>query len=237
MRRLALFLASLASPAIAEVDIRGLVIEVARASDCMITEEIAETTFPQFGLTQDDVGTVVDEMIAAGEGEIVDNTFHLLGEPCSAGTVEVFPEADPPPVSPLMARVIAVFRDHGCTMNEEVGLPAFAAAGISEDDLASLFDETEALVEVGLMIRDEATLTITIAEPFCSGAIVASDAAEPLVRMLTENGCALTQDEAAGLVGGYGITMDQAHAMAESLVERGLAREQDQDLVLLACGD
>lgn len=236
MRRLCLLLLWLANPAFAETDIRGLLVEVARASNCVITEEIAETTFPQFGLTQDDVGAVVDEMISDGEGEIVDSEFHLSSELCtgeaSAPDVPVVP-----PVSPLMGRVIEVFHAHGCTMTETEGMPALLAAGLTEDNLASLSDESDALTEAGLMIRDETTYSITFIEPLCSAAKIATDPAEPLIRMLRDHGCRLSQDKAADQAADYGISMDRAHDMAESLMNRGLALEQGQDLVLLACDD
>lgn len=236
MRRLTLVLACLASPAMAEIDVRQLVIDTARASNCVITEAIAEATFPSYELTLADLDMVLEEMIAAGEGEIEESAFHLSSELCFGVAAEP-PVPVIPPVSPLMGRVIEVFHAHGCKMTEAVGLPAFLAAGITEDDLATLSAESDALAEAGLMIRDEATYTITIAEPLCSGAVVASDPAEPLVRMLSENGCALTQDEAAALVAGYGISMEAAHQMAESLMEQGLAREDGNRLVLLGCAN
>lgn len=238
MRPLLPVLLCLANPVLAETDVRQLVIETARASNCVITNEIAETTFPQFGLTQDDVAIVVEEMVLNDEAELIDNALHLSEALCT-GSGAVTTDAEPvvPPVSPLMARVIEVFRANGCTMTEEVGLPAFLAAGITEDDLGTLTEESDALAAAGLMIRDETTYSITIAEPLCSGATVASDPAEPLIRMLTENGCGLTEDEASGLVASYGITMDAAHEMAQGLMDRGLAREEGDKLVLLSCGD
>ena len=47
MRRLFLCLPFLANPALAEVDIRQLVIDTARASSCVITEDIADATCPR----------------------------------------------------------------------------------------------------------------------------------------------------------------------------------------------
>jgi hypothetical protein len=215
--------------------VRQILIETARLSDCRLTEEIAEAIFPPLGLTEDQVGEVAQEMLAAGEAEISGGAFVLSSEPC--GGVEVAPVVPAvPPVSPLMARVIEVFRQNGCTMTEETGMPALAAAGISEADLDSLRQETEALVEARLVVRDEAALTIRIAEPLCSGAVVAADPAEPLIRMLEAHGCALTQEEAEGLVADYGITLKVADEMADSLMERGLARQEGSRLVLEGCG-
>lgn len=241
MRRLLPVLAVLASPAVAETDVRAAVIEVATASNCMITEETADASFPQMGLTQDDVGIVVEDMVSKGEAELVDNELHLSSDLCTGSGAMT--KAEPvvpsvaPSVTPLMARVIAIFHVNGCTMTEEVGLPAFLAAGITEDDLGTLTDESDALAESGFMIRDEATLSITIAEPLCSSPVVASDPADGLIRMLTENGCALTQDAASGLVGNYGLTMETADEMADSLMDRGLARVDGDTLVLLNCGE
>ncbi|HMS95832.1 MAG TPA: hypothetical protein PKA03_11545, partial [Tabrizicola sp.] len=214
MRCLSLSLLLLATPALAEVDVRQAVIDVASASNCVITEAIAEDSFPKLGLTQDDVGIVVEEMILADEAELVDNELHLSSDLCTGSgamtkTDPVAPSVAPS-VSPLMGRVIAVFHANGCTMTEDVGLPAFLAAGITEDDLGTLTDESDALAASGFMIRDEATLSITITEPLCSSPVVASDPADGLIRMLTENGCALTQDAASGLVGDYGLTMETA---------------------------
>lgn len=235
MQRLILVLACLATPAMAEIDVRQLVIDTARASNCVITEAIADATFPSYELTLADLDMVLEEMIAAGEGEIAQSAFHLSSELCTGVAAEP-PAPVIPPVSPLMGRVIEVFHAHGCKMTEAVGLPAFLAAGITEDDLGTLSAESDALAEAGLMIRDETTYTITIAEPLCSGAVVASDPEEPLIRMLTENGCALTQDEAAALVSDYGITMEAADEMADSLMDRGLARIDGERLVLNDCG-
>lgn len=236
MRYLLASLAVLASPALAEVDVRQAVIDLALASNCVITDATAEASFPPLGLTKEDVGPVVEDMIQKGEAELVDNELHLsIGLcPIDGPVAPVVPAV--PSVSPLMARVIEVFHANGCTMDEDKGMPALLAAGITEAELETLDDETEALVEAGLMIQDEATFTITIAEPLCSGAIASAEPAEPLIRMLTEHGCALSQDEAAGLIAGYGITMDSAHEMAESLIERGLAREEGEKLLLANCG-
>ena len=55
--------------------------------------------------------------------------------------------------------------------------------------------------------------------------------------MLRVNGCALTQDAASGLVGTYGLTMRTADEMADSPMDRGLARVDGDTLVLLNCGD
>ena len=237
MRRLLAVLALLASPAVAETDVRAAVIDVAKASDCMITEEIADASFPKLGLTQDDVGLVVEDMISKGEAEIVDSALHLSSDLCAGSGAMTVTEPAVPTVSPLMARVIEVFHANGCSLNEDKGLPAFLAAGITEDDLGTLSSESDALTETGMMIRDETTSTITIAEPLCSNPVVALDPAEPLIRMLTENGCALTQDAASGLVADYGLTMERGDEMADSLMDRGLARVDGDTLVLLNCGD
>lgn len=237
MRRLSLCLLCLASPALAETNVRQAVIDVAKASNCIITEDIAEASFPALGLTQDDVGIVVEDMVLADEAELIDNALHLSPALCS-GAAEVAPvEPAIPPVSPLMAKVIEVFQAHGCTMDEAAGMPALMAAGLTEEDLDSLTDESDALVEVGLMIRDETTYSISIVEPLCSGPVAASDPAEPLIQMLTENGCTLTPDAAGGLVANYGLTMETADEMADSLMDRGLARLEGDNLVLMNCGD
>ena len=136
-----------------------------------------------------------------------------------------------------MGKVIEVFHAHGCTMDEATGMPALLAAGLTEEDLNTLSGESDDLVEAGLMIRDEATFSITIAEPLCSRPMVASDPADGLIRMLRENGCVLTQDAAGGLVADYGMTMETAHEMADSLLDRGLARMEGEGLVLVNCSE
>lgn len=235
MRRLSLALACLATPALAETDVRQAVIDVAIASNCVISDAVAEASFPPMGLTKDMVGPVVEEMILAGEGDLIDNEFHLSPELCT-GAAEVTPvEPFVPPVSPLMARVIEVFHANGCAMTEEQGLPAFAAAGITEEELDSLDSEGEMLSDAGFFVFDEATAMITIMEPLCSNPVVGGDPAQPLIDMLADNGCALTQDAAGALVGDYGITMEVADEMADSLMDRGLARIEGESLVLEGC--
>ena len=234
MRRLCLPLLLLSTPALAETDVRQAVIDVATTSGCVITDAIAEASFPPMGLTQDMVGPVVEEMILAGEGELIDNEFHLAPTLCT-GVVEVAPvEPYVPPVSPLMARVIGVFHENGCTMTEDQGLPAFAAAGISEAELDTLQDESQMLSDDGF---DEATSRITVMEPLCSNPVVGGDPAQPLIDMLSDNGCALTQAAAGALMGDYGITMETADEMADSLMDRGLAHVEGDLLVLNGCGE
>ncbi len=237
MRRLCLPLLLLATPALAETDVRQAVIDVATASGCVITDAIAEASFPPMGLTQDMVGPVVEEMILAGEGELIDNEFHLAPGLCT-GVVEVTPvEPYVPPVSPLMARVIGVFHANGCSMTEENGLPAFAAAGITEADLDTLQDESQMLSDAGLFVFDAATSKITVMEPLCSNPVVGGDPAQPLIDMLSDNGCALTQAAAGALIGDYGITMEAADEMADGLMDRGLAHTEGELLVLNDCGE
>ena len=233
MRLSLLPLCLLAAPAFAETDVRQLLIDHAKANGCALTEDYAEATFPKLGLTQDDVTGVVGDMIAAGEATADGGTFRLSAELC---TGEAAPKVMPT-VSPLMGRVIEVFRAHGCAMTEDEGVPALLAAGITEAELDTLVDESDALAKAGWMIRDMETMTIRFEEQICQGAVVAADPAETLIRMLREHGCGLTQDEAAGLVGDYGTTMEAADAMADSLMERGLARQEGDRLVLEACGD
>lgn len=236
MRHLCLAFACLSAPAFAETDIRQAVIDVAVASNCVITDAVAEASFPPMGLTQDLVGPVVEDMILAGEGHLINNEFHLSPELCS-GTAEITPvEPFVPSVSPLMAQVIAVFHANGCVMTEEQAMPAFAAAGLSETELDTLEGEGEALTDAGLFVFDEATAAITVLEPLCSNPVVGGDPAEPLISMLTENGCILTQEAAGELVADYGITMEAADEMADSLMDRGLARIEGESLVLEGCG-
>lgn len=230
---------TLACPALAETDVRQTVIEVARASNCMINDEIAEAAFPAMGLTKEDVGPVVQEMVLAGEGEVIDNAFQLSAALCAgeAGTVaEAEGQAQVTlPVSPLMGRVIEVFRANGCAMTEDFGMPALLAAGITETELDSLEGETETLMEAGLMTIDDTG--ITVSEPLCSNPVITDEPSQPLIDMLADNGCALSQEAAAALVGGYGMTMEMADEMADDLMDRGLARIEGDNLVLSDCGD
>jgi hypothetical protein len=99
MRRLCLPLLFLSTPALAETDVRQAVIDVATASGCVITDAIAEASFPPLGLTQDMVGPVVEEMILADEGELIDNEFHLAPMPKSL--TQVYTSADRWPDLPM----------------------------------------------------------------------------------------------------------------------------------------
>lgn len=237
MRLVVLPLFFIAAPAFAETDIRQLVIDTALANNCQLTDAIAEATFPALGLTKEDVGPVVEEMRAAGEAEVVGDALTLSPELCGGEAVAAAPEV--PEVSPTMAQVIAVFQEHGCTMTEEEGEPALAAAGISEEATDALGEEADALVEAGFMLMDEETMAITFTEPLCAGGPVreaAADPAEPLIRMLSENGCSLTQEAAGALMGDYGVTTLDLDEMADSLMDRGLARVEGEALVLEGCG-
>ena len=232
----------LATPALAEVDIRQIVIDAARTSDCMLTEETAEATFPLMGLTQDQVGPVVEEMRLAGEADVIEGVLHLSPDLCSGAQIEGEAPTEAmvelPPVSPLMVQVIAVFRDNGCSMTEAEGMPALTAAGISEDQLDSLNPEIEALMAAGLVQIDDSEGRVTFADALCQGATASDDMADPaapLIQMLSENGCALTQADAEPLLGEYGLTSVAADEMADSLMDRGLAVLEGEALVLQGC--
>lgn len=242
MRRFTLALALLASPALAETDVRQALIDLANSSACLITEADAEAKFTAMGLTQDDVGPVAQDMMAKGEAEMQGDSFHLLPPLCTAtdaaeATAPSTPaEVTLPPLSPVMAKIIDVFRANGCAMDEASGQPKLEAAGLTEDDLDSVGEESNALLEAGLMGFDEATGVVTVLEPLCSGTAETVDPADPLIRMLSENGCSLTQDAAAALVSNYGITMGEADEMADSLMDRGLATVEGDKLTLANCG-
>lgn len=172
---------TLAAPALAETDIRQLLIDTAIAHGCVITEAVAEAEFPALGLTPDQVGPVAQEMVLAGEADNANGDFVLSPDLCGAdGAADEAAEdtaadtADAPPtdaplpeLSPLMARVIDVFRDNGCTMDEATGMAAFAEVGISEAELDTLNTEGEALAAAGFLVIDGSG-TITVAEPLCS---------------------------------------------------------------------
>lgn len=228
MRLSALALILSAAPALAQPDIRQLLIDGARASGCVLTDDYAERTFPPLGLTKEDVRPVAEAMIAAGEAELVGGNFELSAGLCDAAT-----GATEPPPSPKAEAVLEVFRAHGCVLTEAEGMPLLAAAGITEADMEALEGEFEALFDAGLLTRmgDDAG-TIRLEEPLCSGA----DAAAPLIRLLRDNGCRMTQDQAAPIVGGYGMTMETADEMADSLLDRGMARLEGEALVLTDCG-
>ncbi len=143
-----------AAPALAGPDIRALLVEAARQSDCAFTEDQAEVLFRPLGLGPSDVSPVAQAMVAAGEATVEGNVLRLSPALCAAtGT---------PPAEP--------------------------------------------------------------AEP-----------AEAMIRMLRENGCRLTQDEARPLLGQYGLTMETADEVADSLMDRNLAREEGEALVLQDC--
>lgn len=253
MRLACLSVLLLATPALAETDIRQLVIDTASGAGCVLTVDLAEATFPPLGLTEDDVGPVIEEMRLAGEVEVIDDVMHLSDDLCSGDTAAAEAAAPPqiaPEISPLMAKVIAVFQANGCSMTEDEGEPALAAAGISDEALDGLTPESEALMAAGLMLIDIETTVVTFVEPLCvagpapEGTAEAApeaapdamaDPADPLIRMLAENGCALTRGAAALLFDGYGITMEEADEMANSLMDRGLARIDGELLVLEAC--
>ena len=236
MRLAFLPLLLLAAPAAAGPDVRAMLITMARAGNCVITDDQAEMAFDALGLTKEQIRPVAEAMFASGEASLVDNRFHLSPTLCSADAAAP-PAAPPVPgVTPLMGRVIAVFAANGCAMSEAQGMSRLAAAGITEDQLGTLRDETERLVAAGLIDRNEETRTITIAAPLCQSPTVLSDPAEPLIRMLRENGCALTQDAAVPLMARYGLTMQTADEMADSLMDRGLARGEGERLVLEGCG-
>jgi hypothetical protein len=251
MRFAVLPLFLLATPALAETDIRQLVIDTASANGCQLSDALAEATFPAMGLTKDDVGPVVEEMSAAGEVEVIDKVLHLSADLCT-GDAAAPVEAMAPDVSATMAQVIAVFQAHGCTMTEDEGMPALEAAGLTEETLDGINDESEALMEAGLMVMDEAALTITFTEPLCTagdaaeateadagadaGAEAGTDPADALIRMLSENGCALTQEAAWALMADYEVTELELDEMADSLMDRGLARVEGEELILEGCG-
>lgn len=234
MRGMSLILALLASPTLAETDIRQVVIAVGNASGCVITDAVAEARFPPLGLTKEQVGPVVEAMIAAGEAEEVDGTLHLAPALCLV-PLEAVAEPAAPEVSPLMAQVIGVFKQNGCVLSDENGQAAMLAAGISEDQLDSLAEETDALVAAGLMVRDEVAATVTINEPLCPGAVAGADPAEPLIQMLRANGCDLTIDEAEAALDDHGVSMPMLQDMAESLISRNLARGEGDLLILENC--
>ncbi len=77
-----------ASPVLAEIEARQLVIDTVRASDCIIAEEIAEATFAKYALTLDDLDVVLEKMIAAGEAELTTQELHLSLTLCNGATGE-----------------------------------------------------------------------------------------------------------------------------------------------------
>lgn len=236
MRRFSFALLLLASPAAAETDIRQTLMEMANGSGCVISDTQAEEKFTALGLTEDDVGPVAQDMLAKGEAEMQGDSLHLLAPLCTA--TEAAPaqaEVTLPPLSPVMTKIINVFRANGCTMDEATGQPKLEAAGLTEEEIDSVADESNALLEAGLMGFDETTGVVTLLEPLCSGTAATVDPAEPLIKMLTENGCSLTKDAAAALVSNYGITMGEADEMADSLMNRGLASVEGDMLKLANC--
>lgn len=158
----------LATPVIAETDIRQLVIEAAAKSDCALTMEQMRATFPPLGLTESQVGEVVARMRQAGEAQVAGEELRLSPKVCKGG--KSAPEL--PEVSKMMARVIKVFRQHGCMMEEATGRAALQAAGITDRDIDRIQDELAALVKAGLITRIEGAAATRVEEPLCSNAKV-----------------------------------------------------------------
>jgi hypothetical protein len=225
-----LFQPVLAQPMLAQTAVRDLVIEVGRVSNCLITQDIADATFPQFDLSQEVLDLVVGQMAAQGEVDFVDGTLRLSPKLC---TMDPAKAPAPPSVSPVMLRVVEAYRAADCLLAEAEAPDFMAAAGIAADELASVGQETEALVAAGHILRDPDAGTVTITEPLCSRAAISPD---PLVKMLTENGCALTKEASSTLIEGYGLTVEAAEGMAATLVEQGLARIEGDSLILETCG-
>lgn len=237
MMRFAAFAACLVLPIAAHAgpDVRQILINAAAATNCVLTEEAAELTLTVIGLTRDDVRPVAEAMIAAGEATLEGNTLRIAPGLCQAG-------AAPPPAfvpSPKMAVVIDVFRAQGCAIPTADTQALLTAAGITDADGAALEKESKLMIEAGLLtIPTEGDATVRMHPPLClaAAATVPEGANGALVRMLSENGCRLTKDQAQGLIGGYGLTMETTIAAAKDLLSQGLAREEGGELVLIACG-
>ncbi len=222
----------LAAPAAAAPDVRTLLIEAARQSGCRMTEDQAEALFTPLGIGKGDVGSVAQAMLAAGEASLDGKDLLLSPQLCAATGA---PPA--PAMSAKMAAVVAVFNANGCLLTDANVLPLLAEAGVTEADIEAMEPEIGAMLETGLLTElDDAAKTVRLEPPLCTaGMTPAADPDEPLIRMLAENGCRLTQNAAGPLLPAYGLTMKTADAMADSLMDRGLAQAEGEELVLKDC--
>lgn len=221
--------------------VMAAVVSVFNANGCLLNDANALDLLAAAGVSEADIEAIepeIEAMIESGQFTELDDeakTVRLEPPLCTAA-------APAPAISPKMALVVEVFRQNGCELDEENGMAALKAAGITEADMDAMDAEADALEALGLVTRlDDGTGRVRMQPPLCPGGAAApapasADPAEPLIRMLRENGCRLTQDAAAGLVGGYGLSMEAADEMADSLLDRGLARVEGEALALVDCG-
>jgi hypothetical protein len=167
-------------------------------------------------------------MIAAGEVTVLAGGALRLNPPLCAPPAA--PNEDPLDV------LLRVFRENGCVLNETNGKPLLEAAGLTEAMFEALEPRLEAMMTAGQITRlGDAADSVRIEEPLCSGG-PATDPSDPLIRMLRDNGCRLTEAEAKVLAPQYGTAFEALDNMADALMDSGRARGEGEVLILEGCG-
>lgn len=141
MRAALLALLTLATPTLAQDDVRDRFVEAVRANGCSVSEAEAGTVLGAAGLTMEQVDGIADAMLAEGVGHPAGDVFHLSDALC--GDVA---RARPDPKAILVRAV----REAGCTMTEDVAGATLPGLGLTEEVTGEV---AEAMVQAG-----EATL-------------------------------------------------------------------------------
>ncbi|SMY07784.1 hypothetical protein [Flavimaricola marinus] len=162
-----------------------------------------------------DVQAALNEMLSLGFVELTaDGGFALSPALCGI------------PNAPGEEVLTAAIRLHGCVMTESVAEENLAVFGLNRTNTTGFVDALIARGH-GALANGE---TFSLSSDICAGAALAPlPDAEPfdpgavLVQVLVENGCQLTEAEAASILPGLGVSMDMAENAAEALIASGQA--------------
>ncbi len=168
-----------------------------------------------------------------------------LAPACLALLALLAPAAPAAAVTPERAAlVIGAIRDYGCRMDEEPADRLFDPMGIPRSDTA---DIVAVLESAGLASVSPDGGTVTLSQELCAAdpaedaatyaaaeaAAEAADGGEPAERAarfiaaVRDNGCAMTETEAATGLAAMGFTADETVGYVEVLLEAGLVTLSD----------